>query len=1752
MNTDAPSAAKVDTGGIRTGGEPGPDVLRELWDLADRSLLLRAHELTRSFAPPSRWRGSAAAAACAGRLAFHAGAPKLGRRLTAAAYAKDPSDPWAAVMHGHEILRARGPWALWKWAGRVTLSPTATASDRAEILALRAGAATALRDFEAAADLLDEVATNGLAPAEIAVHRVNLLTAEDRYAEACETALRALRDAPSNRRLAIATAELLMLLGRAAEALDVIAEAERLTESASVSLHRGALLLAREQHAEAEACVDRAESRSPWIERDPKRSLDVMRAECAYRRGDFERARALLAADERPFVVAFRERLADPSKHCRKKLDVPFVRQHDRTCAPATLAALSRYWGRADEHLVIASAICYDGTPDHRERAWGDENGWITREFRVTWDAAKALIDRGVPFVLSTYSATSGHAQAVIGYDVLSGTILVRDPFTFADVEMMAEALFTDQAPTGPRGLALVPEASAALLEGLDLPDAPLYDRLHRVQRQLAAHDRAGAAATLELLRAEAPDHALVNAGRRAIAVYDQDRAELLACAEEALRRFPTADSAAVEALAVMRDTAPRAARLARLEALVKERHDPVFLELLANELRADAREHPRAIRLAERAMRVGQPRASSHGLLATLCWERGGRDEALELLRFAACLRDRDEGSARTYAGAARVLGKVEDALRFVRHRAALHGGRSHEPILTLASTLDLLDRTAESLTVLEEALAARPDDAELALAATSAFANAGQIARARELLARVEGKVANAAWSRAAAALSLYDASPVEQLAAWRRVLELEPLAVDAHELVAWLLTALHSREEGQRHLAAAHERFPHSLPIAHLWLASLANGEPALRGSELEKHIAADPQDPWALRELALHLGEQRRFDEALARCAEARALSPQAASEPMIRGQIRALQGETGAARAAFEEALALEPDAQPAIRNLLVLASTREQRDADIERVARALKERSASGAGLFAWYEGARPLADPARLDALIDDLLAARPELAATWSIAAQNHLARERFDQALDVARRAVDRFPLSAAAWSHLAEVASARGDADEELRARRSAHETNPRDAGAGRALALCLERAGRGSEARAVLERMAAREPRDVSIALLLASLEWSADARDAAIARVRTTLRHAPTSIDALGLLGAFCRELGDPEGALRLARENVEAHPESPGLRVVLAELLLRASRIAEAHEELTRAYAQDPYSERVRDLAALALAAEGRFDEAERACLPLPGEREVPVALLGRAAAVRAERGDMDGAIAAMRAAVARSPGYAWGWGKLADWFEERRDHAAQVEACRELVRISPDDAAAHSALGWARLSLGDRPGARRSLERALTLANEDPAPARNLFDLQIEDGDLAGAERSLRLVRRNAPDLAHLLEVEIALAKDDADRAITSFRLLGASANAHPGLVLAARRRLVWAGHATRVRREMQALCAGPSVNPAIAATWARVSLQRGDGAFDELLATRTAADGGARHAALSRMQHHVSERRRLGLLAFLIRRRRFLLGHPDLWSGAAGALLACKLPWTAAIWLTGCPLHAANSPRSLLHLASTLRAVAKPWRAVELHRRALRPTAGADPSEAAALTEHRVWMALEHALSGEDARAATLLRSVKEDDFPLGTGTAFALAHRVLGLRGESAAARPVTFRAMERELDRLCGNLGRAEGWSGRAWERRVRRRIARDVPGASAWLFGYSQLVVMGVVLLVPATLAVLIAPLRWWIASAVALFFVAPRAWQHLWPPSFDFARPAPERLPAPAEPPQLGGAPAPTERQP
>lgn len=409
---------------------PPDEVLQAVQAAYDRGQILEALRQAEAFAPIGLW-GGVPAGALAARLANQVGAPRLARKLAVRMWRAEPAHPLAQFEYGLQYLQQRGPLRLWlqfaKWpnpvAGRVQWP--------ADLLALKSWVACDLRDFDAAEKFLSGAEALDSSIPWVRLQRAHLLEKLDQVEEALavtEAAIK-LHPYPYYRAGIQSRAHLLQLLDRDEAAINLLQRAVEVLQSGPIVAQLYGILAENERWPEAADTLEKYVQLSPLLEKPFQIWVTSQRARTAYylgRRADAVRY-AREANDE--FNLAFAQKLEEPVPAVeRVRLDVPFVRQHFKTCAPATQAALGKFWRLPADHLQLVEAVCYDGTPRWKQRDWSEQNGWLVQEFRVTWESAVALLSRGIPFAISTVEATSAHMQAVMGFDLTRQALYLRDP----------------------------------------------------------------------------------------------------------------------------------------------------------------------------------------------------------------------------------------------------------------------------------------------------------------------------------------------------------------------------------------------------------------------------------------------------------------------------------------------------------------------------------------------------------------------------------------------------------------------------------------------------------------------------------------------------------------------------------------------------------------------------------------------------------------------------------------------------------------------------------------------------------------------------------------------------------------------------------------------------------------------------------------------------------------------------------------------------------------------------------------------------------------------------------------------------------------------------------------------------------------------------------------------------------------------------------------------------------------------------
>lgn len=1252
------------------------------------------------------------------------------------------------------------------------LLPEVPAGERgagADLLAILAWLHARHRDFRPAFERIAQALEQHPESAWIHVQHSMVLELADRYDDALAAARTALALRPCYHVAVGQGADILAHLGRDDEAINLLSAGDRLTQHAGFAIRLQAFHSEREDHRAALACIDRIEERSPLIDKPLRRWLDGRRADFHFMAGDIEACLGCCGSEDKGFhgKLAARLRAPEASRQARVRLKVPFVRQYRTTCAPATLAALAAFWGQPHDHLAIAAAICHEGTPWHKERRWAEDHGFAVREFRLSEESLHAVIDRGLPFTLTTSWVTSGHLQACIGYDARSGVILLRDPTERHYGEMFVDNLLQNHPLDGPRAMLMVPADQAELMAGLVLPDEAAYDSYHRLRVALDGHQRTAILAAAAELSELAPEGLLARVGEADVAAWKRDWVAHLAALEQMLERAPDHQQTQLRKAGALRALGRWRELRDWLEAIVaRPDADPVFFSELGELLMEDARYLPRAERYLLRALRCRGTESRVFESLARLRAKQHRHQEAGRLRRIASCLAPDHEPYARACFDEYRALDRTPDGLAFLGERVAVHGPKAAGPWLTLAQAQQEVRSDHAAAATLRQALDARPADGELQLRAGAMMAAWGGDQRRIGLdwMAAARGRVADALWLRESAAIAGFLGDREIAIRHWRELLEWQPRDDPAYRNLARLLAEQDGADAPIALLDEATARFPDALPLWALkaeWLVDTRRGPLA----SLDRALELDPTDTWLLRERALRRHDAGDVAGSEADAREAVTINPWAAPSHGILAHLLAENGRRREALESLRQALRLDVDYSYAARLLVQHSQEAGEEARALGFIGGRMREQASGGEAIATYQQLGWPLIAPPPLLRELQDYCGEHPDLWQAWSARIEQALRMRMDGEALQAATTLTGSFPLLPRAWLELARVHRTAGRYHDELAATARAADLSPGWDEAARAHAAVLELLGRAAEAAVVLRRACQLDPlnganyghladllrrtRDHGAALdvlLEASVpcpyyEWGWDTaaewarKDQRIAEFRAALERAS---ERNGHNHAWWRTeatawdaAGDRDGALAAIRRGLELAPANVALR--------------EGH--------------------AYQLWAARRFDDALAACAALPGEAESPMILRGRRAWLLMHSGQPLAGVAELRAVVARHPDYGWALAELAGWHDQRGEWAQLRELCLKGRRARPNELRVLGFLGKAERNLGNTDAAIQVFARAHALDPDYTFAARELLDLQFQAGRLDDAAATLARLEYYA-DSAHVAADRVEL--------------------------------------------------------------------------------------------------------------------------------------------------------------------------------------------------------------------------------------------------------------------------------------------------------------------------------------------------------------------------------------------------
>ena len=1309
----------------------------------------------------------------AARILLHLGNMRKADAIMLRLWRQHPGLPKLAHFIASTINRRRGPLAALRLLPQLEQEAQANDHDLADLRVAKAEILMCFRDFSAAEDCLKDPHDQGKKWLQLA--KAEIKYAQDDYAQALAQVENILAADGRYRPGIQFKASILQLQNDLSGAIELLDDFWQTSQSFWVGRQLCGLYIENKQYPQAYQALERLDKIPLPDQKDSLRMLHALRADllCAEQRYE----EALEFIEQKNFygksVVDAIKRAPDSSR--RKLLDLPFVRQHHMTCAPASLTSIANYWGVNISQSEVVDAICYGGTQAVDERKWAQANNWFVQEFELTFAALKTLIDHDIPVLLSTVEPGSAHLQIIVGYDEVMGTYLLRDPYYRRLQEMLIEGCHKHYAASGPRCMVVAPMDYAERIAAMNLPCRELYDQLYKVYLALDNNQRGDAQEALTQAHALDPKHRITISCARALAFYDSDEPRGLEHTEQLLALFPedvnlqlskVGSLAAFSSATITRDYLDTIAKQPNSHFLIRSR--------LADNLRWDQREQVQVTALFQQLLNENPLHTASLYAYAGFLWDQENYRESFQLYRFATCLDDKNEHYAESFFKAARYHKQTEQGLTFLRDRFARFGKKSSGPAISLYNALDSLERAPEGLKMLDEAIALRPEDGWLMLFAARKFLYLQRAAHAQTLLANAQPFVNAVRYFELAAEIHEFNQETDLAVECIEQVLTLEPLSYKANSTKMRLLVEAGQRTEAQVFIAKQLTQFPGNAMLLRLQIEWLDETDHQAHARSYQAFIEQHPTDAWAHRGLGMALLALARPQEALQHIQAAIAIEPTASVNHARLGDIYLYQQERSLARASLRKAIELNCDYTYAYGKLMECGLNHEAQQQDLAFIYAQLMAQVSYGDGILEYQKIAWQLLSASEIIHFLQHALDARPDLWQSWVALALAKRNQGENEAALTLLDAAAERFPLLPRIFLERAEtqqVMNLNSAAEESYR---QALALAPGWTLAANNLCELLERQHRPEEAIALQRSMIARNPLASSPYGYLADLLMRNQQTPAAIEALEQAVARDPHYYWAWRLLSKLLAE-ADRTDEFQQKIHQVRAHfPDNADLVLVQVNAL---SEPEQAIQILDDFLALHPHNAEICEDYITRLAEQKHLERALNFASEHYWNGHRPNNILAIEAWVYAQQGDLRGAVAHMEKVATINPNFYEAWRLLTRWYVELKDKDNSLRAIDQCQRLYPNDPVVLCYVAEKLEAIdGDKERIGMLLRRAFELNPINQYNGLTYIDYALEQRDYEQASQALNLLHKHKRDTyTRYRELRLALAQEQTAAAL-----------------------------------------------------------------------------------------------------------------------------------------------------------------------------------------------------------------------------------------------------------------------------------------------------------------------------------------------------------------------------------------
>ncbi|MEO1524622.1 MAG: tetratricopeptide repeat protein [Planctomycetota bacterium] len=787
----------------------------------------------------------------------------------------------------------------------------------------------------------------------------------------------------------------------------------------------------------------------------------------------------------------------------------------------------------------------------------------------------------------------------------------------------------------------------------------------------------------------------------------------------------------------------------------------------------------------------------------------------------------------------------------------------------------------------------------------------------RAVELLKQAKGSSHRISWLRVGALHFAYRGELSESLKRWQHVVQSDPLDIMAHRRVAEILLDIEGPEAAIAHLRTYVKRFPQSYGLRFFLIELLRGEDTEAYESELREFMKIHPDDAWAIRELAFAHLQNRNYEQAEALAHRSEEIDPNHPASMFARGRVDQARGDLEAAKQHYRDAIKISVDYEFATMGLISCCDTKAERAEELEFVYQQLKTQSNDGDVLISYRENASRTLENDTLLQRLKDANTERPDLWQSWSVLAAHLSDMQRHEEAVKVAKKATQRFPLLPRSWIDLGAAYAACGNIDGEISALMKAKQINQNWGEPARLLAKAYEKKGDLAAARTEIERVLVAEPREVLNLGALAKILWAQDQKQEAVDKIVTALEIHPGYEWGWSALRAWSHELEQYENVIEITRRQTEQRPKKTQSWLLFAESLAEREQIDQAVEALDKAISLNPRSIEAYSQKAYQLTRAGRFDDAINACRPAVFGENTPIELKSRLAWVEGERGNIEKAIRLMEDVVNQDNDYFWAWYRLAEWYEFTEQDDKYYKASKQMARLDPLNAVSWGYLGMAELLRDNTAEAKKHFLQAVQLSPAYSFGSGKLIDLHLNDKSYDEALQVVDLIEPHIGDAWALSErVRIESLREDKKASINHLRKLAVTPADDSTALDSAVESLYMAGWGDEVMPLIDELLDHPDAQPGVAyvfinlgatlKTWDRCQ-KRLDG-----LRNREAI---WREGAMKLLEEYATGDEPKRLAKFIAQHRDEFHRDNELWNAVANAYNAAGQHQNTLKWMDG---------------------------------------------------------------------------------------------------------------------------------------------------------------------------------------------------------------------------------------------